>query len=102
MPTKFTIQVVDEITPISGFEYAALEIAQYAPISAQPKEGMQGNYVTYSFVDLDPKFEGQLTINPRIMVRSLQKGKYSIPEGRYEVKVQADNSKEIRLSQLSY
>ena len=92
MPTKFTIQVVDEITPISGFEYAALEIAQYAPISAQPKEGMQGNYVTYSFVDLDQKFEGQLTINPSNGKITAKKGN-SIPEGRYEVKVQADNSK---------
>ena len=92
MPTKFTIQVVDEITPISGFEYAALEIAQYAPISAQPKEGMQGNYVTYSFVNLDPKLEGQLTINPSNGKISAKKGN-SIPEGKYEVKVQADNSK---------
>lgn len=92
MPTKFTIQVVDEITPISGFEYAALEIAQYAPISTQPKEGMQGNYVTYSFVDLDQKLEGQLTINPSNGKITAKKGN-SIPEGRYEVKVQADNSK---------
>ena len=81
MPTKFTIQVVDEITPISGFEYAALEIAQYAPISAQPKEGMQGNYVTYSFVDLDQKFEGQLTINPSNGKITAKKGN-SIPKSR--------------------
>lgn len=92
MPTLFTIQVVDEITPISGFEYEPIEIAQYAPITTQPKEGMQGSYVTYSFVDLDQKLEGQLTINSSNGKISAKKGN-SIPEGSYEVKVQADNSK---------
>lgn len=92
MPTLFTIQVVDEITPISGFEYEPIEIAQYAPITTQPKEGMQGSYVTYSFVDLDQKLEGQLTINSSNGKISAKKGN-SIPEGRYEIKVQADNSK---------
>lgn len=92
MPTLFTIQVVDEITPISGFEYEPIEIAKYAPISIQPKDGMQGTYVTYSFVNLDQKLEGQLTINSSNGKISAKKGN-SIPEGRYEVKVQADNSK---------
>lgn len=92
MPTKFTIQVVDEITPISGFEYMPVEIAQYSPISATKKEGMQGNYVTYSFVDLDPRFEGQLNIDPTNGKITAKKSN-TIPVGAHEIKVQADNSK---------
>ncbi|MEQ2515860.1 surface glycan-binding family protein [Bacteroides zhangwenhongii] len=92
MPTKFMIEVVDEITPISGFEYAPVEIAQYSPISVTKQEGMQGTYVTYSFVDLDPEFEGQLNIDPKNGKITAKKNN-AIPVGTHEIKVQADNSK---------
>lgn len=89
----YTFEVVDFIDPITKFSY---EKEFYDPVYATAFElnvaEMDGDEVTYSFVDLDDELVGQITIDPQTGKISAVKGN-TIPMKSYDIKVKVSNVK---------
>lgn len=89
----FKLNIVGYITPIENFAYDnIIDHIQYTSISLAPNEGLKGSYITFSFIDLDPKLATQLSINKDNGAIKAKKNN-TIPVGTYTIKVQADNGK---------
>lgn len=90
----FTLDVIAYIEPIdaSTFTYADVNAIQGTAFTAAKSEGMVGDEVTFSLVELPAELEGQLSIDAVTGEVSAKSGN-TIPLGSYTIKVKAQNTK---------
>lgn len=86
-----TINIVAFIDPISKLTYENQSKTQAVAFEFGPSE-FEGDETTFSFVNLDPKLAGKLSIDKQTGAVSAKKGN-SIETGVYSVSVQAKNPK---------
>lgn len=87
----FVINIVAFINPITKLQYSNQEKIQAVAFEIAPGE-VDGDELTYSFVDLDPKLTGKLNIDNVTGTISARKGN-SIEAGSYTITVKAQNNK---------
>lgn len=87
----FVINIVAFINPITKFQYSNQEKIQAVAFEIAPEE-VDGDELTYSFIDLDPKLTGKLNIDNVTGTISARKGN-SIEVGSYTITVKAQNNK---------
>uniref|UniRef100_UPI0040567AFE surface glycan-binding family protein n=1 Tax=Alistipes sp. TaxID=1872444 RepID=UPI0040567AFE len=90
----FTLDVIAYIEPIdqSTFAYDTVEAIQGTAFEAPLREGLVGDEISFSFVELPADLEGQLSIDPATGKVSAEKGN-TIPLGEYNVEIKAANTK---------
>lgn len=89
----FTLQVVEYIEPISGFEYeTSIDKYQYSKFTISPKEGLKGDNIQFSLINEPDALKGQIEFDAQTGTISVEKGN-TIPQGNYPLTVRATNSK---------
>ena len=89
----FTLQVVEYIEPISGFEYeTSIDKYQYSKFTINPKEGLKGDNIQFSLINEPDALKGQIEFDAQTGTISVEKGN-TIPQGNYSLTVRATNSK---------
>lgn len=89
----FTLQVVEYIEPISGFEYeTSIDKYQYSKFTISPKEGLKGDNIQFSLINEPDALKGQIEFDAQTGTISVEKGN-TIPQGNYSLTVRATNSK---------
>lgn len=89
----FTLQVVDYIEPITGFEYeTSIDKYQYARFTISPKDGLKGDNIQFSLVGEPDALKGKIVFDSQNGTISVEKGN-TIPQGNYAITVRATNSK---------
>ena len=89
----FTLQVVEYIEPISGFEYeTSIDKYQYSKFTINPKEGLKGDNIQFSLINEPDALKGQIEFDTQTGTISVEKGN-TIPQGNYPLTVRATNSK---------
>ena len=89
----FTLQVVEYIEPISGFEYeTSIDKYQYSKFTINPKEGLKGDNIQFSLINGPDALKGQIEFDAQTGTISVEKGN-TIPQGNYSLTVRATNSK---------
>lgn len=89
--TPFVINIVAFINPITKLQYANQEKVQGVAFEFTP-EDVDGDELTYSFVDLDSRLTDKLNIDPVTGAISAKKGN-SIEVATYTITVKAKNKK---------
>lgn len=89
--TPFVINIVAFINPITKLQYANQEKVQGVAFEFTP-EDVDGDELTYSFVDLDSRLTDKLNIDPVTGAISAKKGN-SIEVATYTITVKAKNNK---------
>ena len=92
----FVINIVAFINPITQLQYANQEKIQSVAFEFGPEE-VDGDELTYSFIDLDSRLADKLNIDGVTGVISAKKGN-SIETGTYTITVQAKNDKSEKTS----
>jgi len=92
----FIINIVAFINPITKLQYTNQEKTQGVSFEFAP-EDVDGDELSYSFVDLDPKLINKLNIDHVTGVISAPKGN-SIEDGLYTIKVKAHNNKSEQIA----
>lgn len=87
----YSINIVEFINPITAFEYSDTEEIIQATAFEHPVKTIDGDEVTFSFVNLDPQLS-DLAIDATTGVISAKKGN-AIPVGQHTVTVLAKNNK---------
>lgn len=87
----FVINIVAFINPITKFHYSNQEKIQAVAFEITPEE-VDGDELTYSFIDLDSKLTGKLNIDNVTGTITARKGN-SIEAGSYTITVKAQNNK---------
>ncbi len=83
--------IVDYIAPITEFSYRDSTVWEGTKVKISP-EKMDGDEVTYSFVDLPESLSGQLSLDSSTGEIVIAKGN-SIAKGAYPVKIKVENAK---------
>lgn len=92
----FTLNIVAFINPITKLQYENQEKTQSVAFNFGAKE-VDGDELVYSFVDLDSKLAGKLTIDGVTGIISARKGN-TIETGTYTITVKAQNNKSEKTS----
>ncbi len=88
----YTLSVVNYIHPIENFAYDNVEVMQTVAKTISPKEGMIGDMVKFSFVELNDVLAQSMTIDANSGVITIAKG-HRLPVGNHNIKVAAENTK---------
>lgn len=71
----FTLQVVEYIEPISGFEYeTSIDKYQYSKFTISPKEGLKGDNIQFSLINEPDALKGQIEFDAQTGTISVEKG----------------------------
>lgn len=88
----YTLSVVEYINPIENFAYDNVELMQTVAATISPKDGMVGDMVKYSFVELNDVLAEVISIDANSGVITIAKG-HTLPVGNHNIKVAAENIK---------
>ncbi len=88
----YTLSVVNYIHPIENFGYDNVELMQTVATTITPKEGMVGDMVKFSFVELSDVLAQVMTIDANSGAITIAKG-HTLPVGNHNIKVAAENTK---------
>lgn len=92
----FIINIVAFINPINTFTYTDQEEIQGTAFTFSPSE-IDGDEVTYEFVNLPAELEGKLNIESHSGIISAKKGN-TIPVNNYSIQVKAKNVKNDKIA----
>lgn len=95
----FVITIVAFINPITAFSYSDQEEIQGTAFTFSPSE-MDGDEVSYEFVNLPAALDGPLNIETHTGNISAKKGDV-IPVGNYTIQVKAHNTKSEKIASFN-